>query len=69
MKRHEYCNTCIADNDCPHQRLDEAEYCEVDGVGEWYPSPTIVQQPLSGSPEGSPKVATQPSDNGKRCAK
>jgi len=28
-----------------------------------------AQQPLSGSPEGSPKVTTQPSDNGKRCLK
>jgi hypothetical protein len=30
---------------------------------------TLVQQPLSGSDgvPSSPKVATQPSDNGKRC--
>ncbi len=30
---------------------------------------TIVQQPLSGSADATPKVATQPSDNSKRCTK
>ena len=29
--------------------------------------PPIAQQPLSGSPEGSPKSAESTSDNGKRC--
>ena len=29
----------------------------------------IAQQPLSGSPEGSPKSAEPTSDNGKRCVK
>ena len=28
-----------------------------------------TQQPLSGSPEGSPKCPADTSDNGKRCAK
>ena len=31
--------------------------------------PPIAQQPLSGSPEGSPKSAEPTSDNGKRCRK
>ena len=28
---------------------------------------TLAQQPLSGSPDGSPKSATPTSDNGGRC--
>jgi hypothetical protein len=64
MKKHEYCKTCIADKDCPHQRLNEAEYCEVDGVGEWYPSPTVVQQRLSAEPSD-----IKTADSVKRCTK
>ena len=53
MKKHEYCKNCIADDDCPHQRLDEAEYCEVYDNDEWYPSPTILQQRLSSESNAS----------------
>ena len=62
MKRHKYCKTCIADNDCAHQRLDEAEYCDVYDDGEWYLSPTIVQQRLSAEP-----TDIKTSDSRKRC--
>ena len=42
-----------------------------DGFKERFTSAlqTIAQQPLSGSPEGSPKRPSGTSDNGKRCTK
>ena len=50
-----------------HYGIAEAYLCEE--CGESVKIAPIVQQPLSGSPDGSPKSAEPTSDNGKRCAK